>query len=44
MTEEVEIARKGSLPREELLYSDILFNEVPQYIRLPNRVESKSRA
>ena len=44
VSEEVEAARKGSLPREELLYSDILFNEVPQYIRLPNRVESKARA
>ena len=39
----MEEARKGKLPSEDLLYSDILYNEVPEYIRLPNRVESKIR-
>ena len=38
---EVEEARKGNLPREELLYADILYKEVPKYIRLPDRAMSK---
>ena len=32
---EVEEARKGSLPKPELLYSDILTEGPPKYIRMP---------
>jgi len=41
VTAEVEAARGGNLPPLETLYADIFINEVPKYIRLPNRVESK---
>ncbi len=37
----MEAARKGTQPRPELLYADILYNEVPKYIRLPDRMTSK---
>lgn len=37
----MEAARGGNLPPLETLYADIFIDEVPKYIRLPNRVESK---
>ena len=33
VTAEVEVASKGSLPRAEILYEDIYFNEKPPFIR-----------